>query len=89
MTSKDNFLFFLNTPKRFRFFCSRIFLRVWGKIRRTKKIYRARCWWLTPVILATQEAENRSIAVQSQLWANSLQDAILKILNTKRADRVA
>jgi hypothetical protein len=26
----------------------------------------ARCWWLTPVILATQEAEIRRISVQSQ-----------------------
>jgi hypothetical protein len=26
----------------------------------------ARCWWLTPVILETQEAEIRRIAVQSQ-----------------------
>jgi hypothetical protein len=26
----------------------------------------ARCWWLTPVILATQEAEIRRITVQSQ-----------------------
>jgi hypothetical protein len=26
----------------------------------------ARCWWLTPVILATQEADIRRIMVQSQ-----------------------
>jgi hypothetical protein len=28
--------------------------------------HRARCWWLTPVILATQEAEIRRIVVRSQ-----------------------
>jgi hypothetical protein len=27
---------------------------------------RAGHWWLTPIILATQEAENRRISVQSQ-----------------------
>jgi hypothetical protein len=27
----------------------------------------ARCWWLMPVILATQEAEIRRIVAQSQL----------------------
>jgi hypothetical protein len=32
----------------------------------------ARCWWLTPVILAAQEAELRRIAVLKPAWANSL-----------------
>jgi hypothetical protein len=32
---------------------------------------RARCSWLTPVILAAVEAENRRIAVQSQ-WAHDV-----------------
>jgi hypothetical protein len=27
----------------------------------------AGCWWLTPAILATQEAEIRRITIQSQL----------------------
>jgi hypothetical protein len=36
----------------------------------------ARCWWLTPIILATQVAETRRITVQSQPWANSLRDPI-------------
>jgi hypothetical protein len=31
-----------------------------------KKKFLARCWWLTPVILAAQEAEIRRITVQSQ-----------------------
>jgi hypothetical protein len=42
-----------------------------------------------PVILATQETENRRIAVQSQPWVNSSRDPISKILNTKRVDRMA
>jgi hypothetical protein len=37
-----------------------------------------------PVILATQEAEIKSIKVQSQLWANSLQDPISKKSITKK-----
>jgi hypothetical protein len=28
--------------------------------------HKARCWWPTPVILATQEAEIKRIVVQSQ-----------------------
>jgi hypothetical protein len=35
-------------------------------IKILKKI--VKCWWLTPVILATQEAEIRRIMVQSQWW---------------------
>jgi hypothetical protein len=44
----------------------------------------AGCWWLTPVILATQEAEIRRIVVRSQPWANSSQDPISKNPNTKK-----
>jgi hypothetical protein len=37
-----------------------------------------RHWWLTPVIISTQEAEIRRITVQSQTRANSSLDPILK-----------
>jgi hypothetical protein len=33
---------------------------------------RAGCWWLTPVILATWQAEIKRISVQGQPQANSL-----------------
>jgi hypothetical protein len=51
-----------------------------------KKISLARCWWLTPVILATWEAEIRRTTFQGQLgvvWGNSSRDPILKKPNTK------
>jgi hypothetical protein len=41
----------------------------------------ARCRWLTPVILATQEAKIRRIVVQSQ--PESKKDPISKIPSTK------
>jgi hypothetical protein len=41
-------------------------------------------WWLTPVILATQEGEIRRLMAQSQP-RKSLRDPISKIPNTKRA----
>jgi hypothetical protein len=36
--------------------------------KKKKKEYRnvGRCWWLTPIILATQEAQIRRITVESQ-----------------------
>jgi hypothetical protein len=34
--------------------------------------------WLTPIILANQEAEIRRIMVQSQPWANSSGDPMSK-----------
>jgi hypothetical protein len=40
--------------------------------------------WLTPVILATQEAEIRRIMAQSQPWANSSRDPISKCSFTKK-----
>jgi hypothetical protein len=45
-------------------------------------------WWLTPVILTTQEAEFRRIAAQSQPWANSSRDPT-KNPSQKRAGEVA
>jgi hypothetical protein len=46
----------------------------------------ARHQWLTPTILATQEAEIRRILVESQPWASNSRDPILK---KKRAGRMA
>jgi hypothetical protein len=34
----------------------------------------ARCRWLTPVILATQEVQMRRIAIGKPAWSNSSQD---------------
>jgi hypothetical protein len=42
------------------------------------------CWWLTPVILATQEAEIRRIVVRRQPRQIVLQDPILKKSFTKK-----
>jgi hypothetical protein len=42
-------------------------------------------WWLTPIILATQEAKFRRTLVRSQPWAKSAQAPIFKKLITKRA----
>jgi hypothetical protein len=49
----------------------------------------ARHRWLTPIILATQKAEIRRMAIQSQPWANSSRDPISKTLHKIRADGVA
>jgi hypothetical protein len=53
-----------------------------------KKTKHARSWWLTLIILATQEAEIRRIAVGNQP-RQIVCDPISKILNTKRTGRVA
>jgi hypothetical protein len=49
----------------------------------------AGCWWLTPVILATQEAEIRRIAVRSQPWQIVHEALSRKTLHKKRAGGVA
>jgi hypothetical protein len=54
-----------------------------------KEVKPARCQWLTPVILATQEAEIRRIVNQSQSQANSLRNPISKKSIQNRAGGVA
>jgi hypothetical protein len=52
------------------------------KIKKQKHI--ARCWWLTPMILAPQDAEIRRIWVPRQPQANSSRDPISKTPITKK-----
>jgi hypothetical protein len=49
----------------------------------------ARLWWMTPVILATQEAEIRRILVQSQPRQIAHEILFQKTLHKHRAGRVA
>jgi hypothetical protein len=42
------------------------------------KASRAWYWWLTPLILGSQEAEIRRTVVQKLAWANASQDPISK-----------
>jgi hypothetical protein len=51
---------------------------------RQKVVEFTRCWWLTPVILATQEAEIRRITVRSQPREIVPQDPISKIFIIKK-----
>jgi hypothetical protein len=54
-----------------------------------KKTNSAGRWWLTPVILVTQEAEIRRIMVRSQPGQIVLQDPTSKTPNTKRGGGMA
>jgi hypothetical protein len=47
----------------------------------SQNINKAGGQWLTPIILATQEAEIRAISDQSQSWANNLGESTLKEKN--------
>jgi hypothetical protein len=55
-----------------------------SKITKAKNGLEAGHRWLTPVILATLEAEVRRILVWSQTQANSSEDPMWKITNTKK-----
>jgi hypothetical protein len=57
--------------------------------QKKKKNGKARCQWLTPVILATQEVEIRRIAVQSQHGKIVCELYLKRTLHTKRAGGVA
>jgi hypothetical protein len=62
-----------------------------GVFKRERKSSWA-CWWLTPLILATQEAEIRGITVLSQprqLVCKTLPQKKKKNPSQKRAGRVA
>jgi hypothetical protein len=52
-------------------------------------INEAECWWLTPVILATQETEIRRIMVRSQPWQIVHEILSQKDQSQKRAGGVA
>jgi hypothetical protein len=42
-----------------------------------KSVSSGKCWWLTPTILATQEAEIKRIMVQSQLRQIALKKGLV------------
>jgi hypothetical protein len=53
-------------------------------ILQNQNYLQAKCQWLTPIILATQEAERRRIMIRSQPGQIVLQDPIWKKLFKKR-----
>jgi hypothetical protein len=53
------------------------------RVERYKKRKYGSCWWLTPVVLATQEAEIRRIVVQSQPG-----QIVLKNLSGKKPSQI-
>jgi hypothetical protein len=52
-----------------------------------KNIIHARCQWLTPVIIATQEAWDQEDHGSKPAQANSSQDPISKIPNIKKINK--
>jgi hypothetical protein len=65
------------------------FMTSMGKISKTLSLKKNTCQWLTPIILATQEAGFRKIEVQSQPWANSSETLSRKYPTQNRAGGVA
>jgi hypothetical protein len=62
-----------------------------GRITLTadKRSRMAGCWWVMPIIPATQEAEIWRITVQGQLWQMILETPISKIIRAKWTGGVA
>jgi hypothetical protein len=58
-------------------------------VREFQKLPVARCWWLTRIILATQEAEIRRITVQRQPGQTVYKSLSQKKKSQKRAGGVA
>jgi hypothetical protein len=57
-------------------------MRIFCKLALPRMIDAARCWWLTSIILPTQEAEIRRIS--HAIPGKQFPDPILKTHNTKK-----